>query len=261
MRAGKSGRRPRAARALLPTITTLLAAWLLAACGSLFEPGQPTVWYQLEDRPAARDARSPAEPVPAPRAPAGGHSTITPAPDRAPSAPRPRLLLSALSAGALYESTGIVYARTKDQRAYYQYANWAERPSNRLVTLLDVRLNERLRARPPESRDFAWVAVDTSGLSGDWLLGLRIRSFHHDATGPRDHAVVEVDAELLDWQARALLARQVFRVSRPMPASTVTAAVAGLSEATSEVLDQIVAWLESRLPPAPAPAAGNRPRP
>ena len=237
------------------------ATLMLAACGSLFDPGKPTVWYQLEDRPATRDAAAPGELAVAPQPPSSDRSVITPAPNQTPAGQRPRLMLSALSAGALYESTGIVYGRAADQRAYYQYANWAERPSTRLVTLLDVRLNEQLRAQPPESRAFAWVAVDTSGLLGDWLLGLRIKSFHHDASGLRDRAIVEVDAELADWQAKALLARRIFRAEQPMAASTVTDAVSALSEATSIVLDQIVAWLESLAPPRPdptgPPAAGT----
>ena len=226
---------------------------LLSACGSLFEPGQPMVWYQLEDRPAAREARPAAakagELAVAPQPPTSARSVITPAPNQTPPGPRPRLMLSALNAGALYESTGIVYGRALDQRAYYQYANWAERPSNRLVSLLDVRLNERLRNQAPAARDFAWIAVDTSGLIGDWLLGLRIKAFYHDASGPQDRAIVEIDAELLDWQAKALLARRIFRAEQPLATSTVTAAVSGLSEATSQVLDQIVVWLEALTPP------------
>ncbi len=231
------------------SLLLLASALLLSACGALFEPGQATVWYQLDDRPAARGTRPAGELAVAAQPPSSARSEITAAPNQTPPGPRPRLMLSALNAGALYESTGIVYGRALDQRAYYQYANWAERPSNRLVSLLDARLNDQLRSRPPAARDFAWVAVDTSGLIGDWLLGLRIKSFYHDAAGPQDRAIVEVDAELLDWQAKALLARRIFRAEQPLPASTVTAAVSGLSEATSQVLDQVVAWLGSLAPP------------
>ena len=231
------------------TATALLAtAALLAGCGSLLAPGQPSVWYQLGDRPGTRPAL-PGE-LAVERQPASSErAAIAPAPDQTPPGPRPRLMLSALGAGALYESTGIVYGRGTDQRSYYQYANWAERPSNRLVSLLDSRLNDRLRDQAPSMRDFAWVALDTSGLVGDWLLGLRIREFYHDASGPRDKAIVEVDAELLDWQAKSLLARRRFHVEQALTESSVTAAVAGLSAATSQLLDQIAIWLESLSPP------------
>lgn len=228
-------------------------AWLLAGCGSLLAPGQPTVWYQLEDRPSASASSGPVGHPAAPARPGGpGAST-----EAAPTTTPPRLMLSALGAGALYESTGIVYGRSPGQRAYYQYANWAERPSSRLVALLDGRLNDRLRREPPESRDFAWVALDTSGLVGDWLLGLRVREFYHDASGPRERAVVEVDAELLDWQARTLLARHRFRAEAPLAASTVTEAVAGLSVATSSVLDQLADWLDALTPARGAPPPGK----
>lgn len=233
------------------------AALLLSGCSTLLTPGQPSVWYQLEDRPGSRPA--PPGELAVERQPASSErAAIVPAPNQTPPGPRPRLMLSALGAGALYESTGIVYGRGPDQRAYYQYANWAERPSNRLVSLLDVRLNDRLRDQAPSARDFAWVALDTSGLVGDWLLGLRIKDFYHDASGPRDKAVVEVDAELLDWQAKTLLARRRFHAEQTLTESSVTAAVAGLSTATSQVIDQIAIWLESLAPPR-TPATATPP--
>lgn len=246
--------RRRAGTGLATLAAIVTVALSLAGCGSLLAPGQPSVWYQLEDRPGGRP--TPAGEWAVERQPASSErSAITPAPNQTPPGPRPRLMLSALGAGALYESTGIVYGRSADQRAYYQFANWAERPSSRLVTLLDVRLNDRLRGQDPQARDFAWVALDTSGLLGDWLLGLRIKEFYHDASGARDRAIVEVDAELLDWQAKTLLARRRFHVEQPMTESSVTAAVAGLSVATSQLLDQIASWLESLAPPSrPAPA-------
>lgn len=248
------GHRPRQLAGAIVVGLTLA----LTGCSSLLAPGQPSVWYQLEDRPGGR-------PTPAGewaverQPPSSDRSAITPAPNQTPPGPRPRLMLSALGAGALYESTGIVYGRSADQRAYYQFANWAERPSNRLVTLLDVRLNDRLRGQDPQQRDFAWVALDTSGLLGDWLLGLRIKEFFHDASAPHDRAIVEVDAELLDWQAKTLLARRRFRVEQPMSESSITAAVAGLSLATSQLLDQIGGWLASLAPP-PRPAPTPPPR-
>lgn len=239
-------------------LAALALALTLTGCGSLLAPGQPSVWYQLEDRPGSRPTPAGEWAVERPTA-SSERSAITPAPNQTPPGPRPRLMLSALGAGALYESTGIVYGRSPDQRAYYQFANWAERPSSRLVTLLDVRLNDRLRGQEPQGRDFAWVALDTSGLLGDWLLGLRIKEFFHDASGPQDRAIVEVDAELLDWQGKTLLARRRFRVEQPMTESSVTAAVAGLSVATSRLLDQIATWLESLAPPSrPVPAAMHR---
>ena len=245
---------PRFACARLTATVLLTTAALLAGCGSLLTPGQPSVWYQLEDRPGSRP--NPPGELAVERQPASSaRAAITPVPDQTPPGPRPRLMLSALGAGALYESTGIVYGRGDGQRAYYQYASWAERPSNRLVSLLDGRLNDRLRDQAPPARDFAWVALDTSGLVGDWLLGLRIREFYHDASGLRDKAIVEVDAELLDWQAKTLLARRRFHVEQALTESSVTAAVAGLSAATSQLLDQIAAWLESLAPPRhPGPA-------
>jgi ABC-type uncharacterized transport system auxiliary subunit len=158
-------------------------------------------------------------------------------------------MLSALTAGPLYDSTGIVFGgEPPGTRSYYQYANWSERPSTRLIGLLDARLNSRIRAQSPSERRFDWVALDTSGLPGDWLLGLRIRDFYHDTSPPRHRAVVAVDAELLDWQAKTLLGRRLFRFEQPLSDENVTAAVAGLSAATTQLMDQLVGWLEAIAP-------------
>jgi cholesterol transport system auxiliary component len=158
-------------------------------------------------------------------------------------------MLSALAAGPLYDSTGIVFGgQPPGPRSYYQYANWSERPSSRLIGLLDARLNGRIRAQSYNEGRFDWVALDTSGLPGDWLLGLRIKEFYHDTSPPRHRAVVAVDAELLDWQAKTLLARRLFRIEQPLSDENVTAAVAGLSTATTQLIDQLVEWLESLAP-------------
>lgn len=236
-------------------IALLLATMsLLAACGGFLEPGKPTVWYQLEDRSAASRTSQVAMAVTAPDAgapPARAEPPATATTTTTVPTARPRLMLSPLQSGALYESTGIVFGRSADMRAYYQYANWAERPTTRLVNLLDARLNARLRDQPPEARQFAWVAQDTSGLIGDWLLGLRIRDFFHDASTGRDRAVVHIDVELINWQAKSLLARREFRIEEVMAGSNATAAVAALSSATSRLLDQIADWLATE---APAPS-------
>jgi ABC-type uncharacterized transport system auxiliary subunit len=187
--------------------------------------------------PATSTSAPAAAATPAP-APAGSRGT----PGVAQALPR--LMLSALEAGPLYDSTGIVYG-SGGTRSYYLYANWSERPSRRLVSLIDARLNARMRAQAPSDRRFGWVALDTSGLAGDWLLGLRIKEFYHDTSPARDRAVLVVDAELLDWGAKTPIGRRLFRTEQPIDAENVGGAVAALSTATSRTIDEIVAWLES----------------
>ena len=154
-------------------------------------------------------------------------------------------MLSALDAGPLYESTGIVYGPSAGTRSYYQFANWSERPSRRLVRLVDARINARLRTQAPAERGFNWVAMETSGLAGDWLLGLRIKEFYHDTVPARDRAVVVIDAELLDWNARSPIGRRQFRNEQLLGDEDVTGAVAALSTATARTIDELVTWLES----------------
>ncbi len=285
--ASRSTWRRAAGRAATATLS-LSMAMLAAGCGSLLGSGQPSVWYQLEDRPNGRAAAQPRAAAPAIRpatsvgataaTTSSGSATAaaatpartasgtadagttrqpgklrekrvaTPAPIAAASpvaiAQPPRLMLSSLEAGPLYDSTGIVYGAGAT-RGYYLYANWSERPSRRLVSLLDARLNASLRAQASGERLFGWVALDTSGLAGDWLLGLRVKEFYHD-TGPvPDRAVVIIDAELLDWSGKTPISRRLFRTEQPLANEDVGSAVAALSVATSQTLDDLVAWLET----------------
>lgn len=201
------------------------ATGLLAGCGSLLPTPGTRQWYQLDDRRPSGPATT------GPQASGARAGT---------GLRRPRLLIVAGDAGALYESTGIVHGSEPGRRAYYQLANWTERPGRRIVGLLDARLN----ARSGERGAFETVALEASGLRTDWILTLRLKDFFHDTTPTPDRAVVTIDAELIDWSQKSLLSRQLFRTERNLLQEDAGGAVSALSEAIGEALDAIVEWLE-----------------
>lgn len=203
----------------------LVAAAVLSAGCTLFPDSPGRVWYQLEDARAALRGKAQVE----------AHASA------AAAATDLTLIIAPLQANVLYDGTGIVYGRESGLRSTYQYANWTVRPSQRLVELVDARLN----ARAPVLRRFATVATETSGVKADWVLGLRIVEFFHDTSSDPDRAIVDVDAELLDWRAKSLVDRRRFRIERPLPAEDVEGAVNALSDATSTLLDRLVAWLDA----------------
>jgi cholesterol transport system auxiliary component len=147
------------------------------------------------------------------------------------------LLVHAAAASPFYETQNLAFSRAPGQRAYYQFAGWTERPARRLTELLTRRL-EALGG-------FRSIASSTAGVRGDVLLNLRLEEFYHDADAKPGAARIEVSAELIDIAGRTVLARRRFAQSAPVAEESARAAVAALNQATSGLLDELSAWIES----------------
>ncbi len=167
-----------------------------------------------------------------------------------PSAPQPRserpgpvLLVAVHQSSALYESSGIVYSRGDAGDSYYQLASWSERPTRRLGLLVQRRL---AAAAAAGELGIADAALDTSGVRGDWILGLRLAQLHHDTTTQPHRAVIVVEADLLDWKERRTLDRTVFSATEPLATVDVQAAVAAMNQALTATLDRIEDWVAAR---------------
>ena len=156
---------------------------------------------------------------------------------------RPVLLVAVHPSSALYESSGIVYSRGDAGQAYYQFASWTERPTRRLGLLVQRRLAASAAAG---KLDIADAALDTSGVRGDWILGLRLAELQHDTATQPHRAVIVVEADLLDWNERRMLDRTVFSATEALAAEDVQAAVAAMNRGLTIVLDRIEDWVARR---------------
>lgn len=195
---------------------------LLAACVSV-EVGKDTglqSQYQLVDIRAQRPAPAPARPL--------GRE----------------LLISPLPGNSIDDSFALAYSRAPQQRAAYQFAGWSDRPSTRLAQLLVDRL--------ATNSGFTSVALSGRGVGGDLQLNLVVNDFYHDASDSPGTARVDVAAELVDRNRRKLIARERFTATSLLEQSNAPAAALALSRATSDVLDQLVRWVEANAAPAAA---------
>jgi ABC-type uncharacterized transport system auxiliary subunit len=147
------------------------------------------------------------------------------------------LVIAPQPGASIDDSYALAYSRTPQQRAAYQFASWSDRPSARLAQLLV----DRLAAR----NAFASVAVIGRGVAGNVQLNLSVNDFYHDATSDPGTARVEVNAELIDRATRRLLGRKTFSATAPVDRADSTSAAAALSAASTTVLDQLVAWIET----------------
>jgi ABC-type uncharacterized transport system auxiliary subunit len=238
----QSARRDRAAaqaidarRRALALALPLGAIALAGGCVSIGGGDTPApVWYLLEDRGASA-AQS--------RGPSGAAGTAASAgttgtTGRGTAAPIDRvLLIGPVLASSFDEGSMLAYSRQPGTRAHYQFAGWTERPAPRIGVLVERRLAAR--------GSFAAVAQGTAGIRGDIVLNLALEHLYHDVSTTPGLARVAIAAELVDWRDRALVARRTFERTAPVARESADAAVDAINRALADLLDELVAWVES----------------
>jgi ABC-type uncharacterized transport system auxiliary subunit len=177
--------------------------------------GQPQVQYRLEDlaQPPARAARQ------IPRS----------------------LVIVAMPSASVGDTFSMAYSRVPQQRSLYQYASWTDRPSNRIVQLLERRIDARGL--------FESVSELGHGLRGNVVLNVTVDELVHDTVAARGR--LHLTVELIDRAERTLVARRRFTAEAPVAQENSRGAAEALSRAVTTALDDVMAWLEeaaTRLP-------------
>jgi ABC-type uncharacterized transport system auxiliary subunit len=175
-------------------------------------------------------------------APAQAHFLLNDAATPAPRRAQPvvaALLIQAVPAGATADSAAIAYSQRPDEFAFYQFAQWTERPLRRVPRLLQQRLEARGVAGA--------VGIVGDPLRADWLLTVAVDALHHDVSVPPGQARVALAAELFDRRSRTRIARRQFDVAVPTASATAPAAAAAMSSALTQAFDRLVPWLEAEL--------------
>ena len=175
-------------------------------------------------------------------APAQAHYLL--ADTAAPAARRaqplvPALLLQALPADASADTASLAYSPRPNEFAYYQFAQWTERPVRRVPRLLQQRLEARGLAGA--------VAMVGEPARADWLLTVAVDALHHDVSTLPGRARVALTVELFDRRSRTRVARHQFEASVPTPSANAPAAATALSAALTQTFDALVPWLDTEL--------------
>jgi ABC-type uncharacterized transport system auxiliary subunit len=155
------------------------------------------------------------------------------------------LVVASMPSLGIGDTFAMAYSQAPQQRALYQNASWADRPSNRVVQLLVRRIDARAA--------FTSVAELGSGVGGDLALNLTVDELVHDTVAASGR--LELTAELVDRTTRTLVARRRFSAAAPVAQGNARGAVEALSQALTSVLDELVPWLEASA--AKLPAAGR----
>lgn len=145
------------------------------------------------------------------------------------------LLILDTTATAFYDNENLVYSRALGTRGQYQYARWTERPGKRFSDLLQKRLATQ--------SGFSSVSVAGGQVRGDLVLDTELSEFYHEAAATPGSVHVQLRAELIDLKTRKLLSRQWFERRVPVGSYDAAGAAKGFNQATTGVLDDVVAWL------------------
>ena len=163
-----------------------------------------------------------------------------------------RLLITTLPSETIGDTYSMAYTRAAQQRQYYQFASWTDRPSARIVQLLIERIETR--------GVFESVSRLGGGIGGGMVLNIGVNEFVHDI---RSSTVrIEVTAELIERRGRDLVERKRFTMSAPVAEESSPAAVTAWSRALTSLLDELVPWLEKTAealpPPEPRPVRDGK---
>lgn len=146
------------------------------------------------------------------------------------------LLIADTTAGAFYDTDGMVFSNKAGTRGYYQFARWSERTGKRFTDLLLLRLEHE--------KIFAAVAQSGSNVRGDWLLITEFLDFYHDAAQQPGAVKVTFRAEVVDLKTRALLARKTFTQSVDVSTYNAAGAHKAFNEASTRTLNELADWLK-----------------
>jgi ABC-type uncharacterized transport system auxiliary subunit len=154
----------------------------------------------------------------------------------APAAPRVDkvLLVNAHASPGLYGGDRMVFSADGHSRSYFQFGYWSERPAQTLQTLAIARLAQAQR--------FSEVASSTAGVRGELLLTLRLDELYLDASADPGQVRLIVNAELVDWRQRSLLARRTVQHVTAAPQRDASGLASAASLAVGALLDDLVAW-------------------
>jgi ABC-type uncharacterized transport system auxiliary subunit len=196
---------------------TALLGLLLAACVTVDvgNGGSAQTQFVLSDAEAAPHSSQRASPAPVARA----------------------LLLQAVASDPLAETISIAYSKSAGERSLYQLSTWTERPSRRILQLLQRRLEAH--------GTFGTVALLGQPVASDLLLAIAVDDIHHDLTKTPSEAILVLQATLFDRRARRQIARQEFSAAVPAEANVAGLATA-MNRAVADVFDQVVPWVEQQ---------------
>ena len=149
------------------------------------------------------------------------------------------LLVRGTKANRFINSHKIIFSKDPAQRGYYQLARWVEPPPSRITSILIDKLE---RAKVCRS-----ISRLGSATLGEYQLNSEVSEFFHDIRNRPGLATIKMTVEIIDLSKRSILAQKTFVVAQEATSYSAEGAVEGLTEASNQLLDEVVIWTSEQL--------------
>ena len=147
------------------------------------------------------------------------------------------LVIRDVDAPNYLNSKRIVFRNRPLSRGYYQYSFWVEPVPNRLTALL--------REAIDASALFSSVAKESSGTRADFLITASLVEFHHDTSSKPGEVEIVLDMQLVDLKTRNVVSSMRVEQSQEVERFEAEGAVRAFEKGVTEVLREIVSWLQN----------------
>jgi cholesterol transport system auxiliary component len=155
---------------------------------------------------------------------------------------RTSLLVADAVAPVWLDSTAIHYRLAYDDPTRflaYRSSRWASTPAK----LLTQRVRTRIAAINEQG-----VMNTGEGTRADYTLRLDLEEFAQVFDTPsRSNAIVRLRASLVDRATRYVISQRNFGVELPAPTANAAGAVKALTEASDQLIESLIGWLEQEL--------------
>lgn len=155
---------------------------------------------------------------------------------------RTSLMVADAVAPPWLDSTAIHYRLAyNDPTRFFAYgrSRWASTPAK----LLTQRIRTRIAATNEQG-----VMNTGEGTRADYTLRLDLEEFAQVFDTPsRSNAIVRLRASLVDRTTRYVVSQRSFGVELPAPTANAAGAVKALTEASDQLIESLIGWLEQEL--------------
>jgi len=150
------------------------------------------------------------------------------------------LLVAPVAAAPFYNGRDIAFSVVEGTRGRYQFSSLTQSPASSLSTAIASGLTR--------AHLFRSVASPGPGVTGQWLLNVRLDEIYHDARQAPGVARVAMTVELIDLKDRAVVGRHTMTAAVDAPSHDAAGAVVGMRQALGAAVDELVEWVDRTLP-------------
>lgn len=150
------------------------------------------------------------------------------------------LKLSSTRSIASLASTQFYYLKGSSTIGAYVYSRWADTPS----TMIDRAVYSSLQ----NQELFSTLVSSTSNVTADLLLESDLNAFYHrfydDSTS---EGFIDITYRLINPKTKTTIATKRFIIIEPSPSKDAKGGVVALNQATHELSNQCIAWLNTSI--------------